>query len=146
MRDELPDKTEDLESGIMNLDVSSGYGTHWTCWFKSSVKGQSPQNQSKATKELLKPVCYYFDSFGLPPPLEFNNYIKCDIYHSTYQIQNLGDVICGHLCMLVLYMMTTGLEGPLGPCRGLMCNVPFHKILLQIIKDERKYFRFEQTS
>ena len=130
MRDELPDKTEDLESGIMNLDVSSGYGTHWTCWFKSSVKGQSLQNQSKA----CKPVCYYFDSFGLPPPLEFNNYMKCDIYHSTYQIQNLGDVICGHLCILALCMMTTGLD------------VPFHKILLQIIKDERKYFRFEQTS
>lgn len=119
MRDDLPDKTEDLESGIMNLDVSSGYGTHWTCWFKRS-----------APFEPRKPVCYYFDSFGLSPPVEFNNYMNCDIYHSTYQIQKLGDVICGHLCILVLCMMT-------------LCNVPFHKILLQLIKDERKYFRFE---
>lgn len=142
MRDELPDKTEDLESGIMNLDVSSGYGTHWTCWFKSSVKGQSLQ---KPPSGVCKPVCYYFDSFGLPPPLEFNNYMKCDIYHSTYQIQNLGDVICGHLCILALCMMTTGFEEPLGEM-SLRSNVPFHKILLQIIKDERKYFRFEQTS
>ena len=115
MRDALPDKTEYLESGIMNLDVSSGSGTHWTCWFKN------------------KRICYYFDSFGLSPPVEFNNYMNCDIYHSTYQIQKLDEVICGHLCILVLYMMT-------------LCNIPFHKILLQIIKDERKYFWFEQTS
>ena len=113
MRDSLPDKTKYLESGIMNLDVSSGPGTHWTCWFKYPVQGSS------------KSVCCYFDSFGLQPPVEFNTYMNCDIYHSTYQIQKLGDVICGHLCILVLYMMT------------VVKNIPFHKILLQIIKDER---------
>ena len=106
MRDALPNKTEDLESAIMNLDVSSGSGTHWTCWFKRN-----------------KSMCYYFDSFGLSPPVEFINYMKCDIYHSTYQIQKLGDVICGHLCILVLYLMT-------------LCKLSFHKILLLIIKDE----------
>ena len=116
MRDALPDKTKDLESGIMNLDVSSGSGTHWTCWFKHS-KGHIAQGSSKS-------MCYYFDSFGLPPPVEFNTYMNCDIYHSTYQIQKLGDVICGHLCIIVLYMMT-------------VCNMPFHQILLHIKKDER---------
>ena len=116
MRDSLPfepSKTEDLESGIMNLDVSSGSGTHWTCWFTTF---------SRLSKD--KPVCYYFDSFGLSPPVEFYNYMNCDIYHSTYQIQKLGDVICGHLCIFVLYMLTVR-------------NIPFHKILLHIIKDER---------
>ena len=112
MRDALPDKTKDLESGIMNLDVSSGPGTHWTCWFKYPAQRSS------------KSVCCYFDSFGLPPPVEFNTYMNCDIYHSTYQIQKLGDVICGHLCIIVLYMMT-------------VCNMPFHQILLHIKKDER---------
>ena len=121
MRDSLPDRrshvaqTGDLESGIMNLDVSSGSGTHWTCWFKHP-KGAKGRKHPK-------PVCYYFDSFGLSPPVEFENYMNCDIYHSTYQIQKLGDVICGHLCIVVLYMLT-------------VCNIPFHKILLLLIKDE----------
>ena len=130
MRDSLPfgpSKTDVLESGIMNLDVSSGSGTHWTCWFKRGLQDHIAQERKHLKgaqgRKHLKPVCYYFDSFGLSPPVEFENYMNCDIYHSTYQIQKLGDVICGHLCILVLYMMT-------------VCNIPFHEILLLLIKDE----------
>ena len=87
MRDNLP-KTSNkgTECGIMNLDSMKGSGTHWTCWFKND------DNR-----------CYYFDSFGVGPPKEFENYINSDIIYSTYQIQNFGDVICGHLCLMVLY-------------------------------------------
>ena len=85
MRDGLPKRARATECGILNLDILSGQGTHWTCWFKHER------------------VCYYFDSFGLPPPLEFYRYIRCECIHSTYQIQRVGDVVCGHLCIVILY-------------------------------------------
>ena len=33
-RDTLPTKTKLNECGILNLDSSSGDGTHWVMWFK----------------------------------------------------------------------------------------------------------------
>lgn len=85
MRDSLPDIPNDVESGILNLDSIKGDGTHWTCFYKKSN------------------ICYYFDSFGTVPPNEFQDYIRTDIIHSTYCIQKLDDIICGHLCLIVLY-------------------------------------------
>ena len=73
--------------GILNLDLSSGNGTHWTAWIKNND------------------ICFYVDSFGLIPSIEFYDYMKWDFYHSTYQIQRLGNVICGHICVLVLFLM-----------------------------------------
>ena len=85
MKDTLPSVSYKNECGIMNLDSNENNGTHWTCWYRKS-----------------KDVCYYFDSFGVEPPKEFNTYIKTDILYSTYKIQQYNDVICGHLCLLVL--------------------------------------------
>ena len=34
LRDTLPTKTKLNECGILNLDSSSGDGTHWVMWFK----------------------------------------------------------------------------------------------------------------
>ena len=34
LRDTLPTKTKLNECGILNLDSSSGDGTHWIIWFK----------------------------------------------------------------------------------------------------------------
>ena len=34
LRDNLPTKTKLNECGILNLDSSSGDGTHWVMWFK----------------------------------------------------------------------------------------------------------------
>ena len=45
LRDTLPTKTKLNECGILNLDSSSGDGTHWVVWFK---KGQDK---------------FYFDSY-----------------------------------------------------------------------------------
>jgi len=92
MRDNLPGKSLHIECGILNLDTLDGPGTHWTCWFKR------------------KDICYYFDSFGLSFPIEFDAYIKCDTYYSTYKIQEIDDVICGHLCLYVLYGLKEGLD------------------------------------
>jgi hypothetical protein len=52
MSDTLPSKINELECGIVNLDISENNGTHWVSYYKN------------------KDICYYFDSFGLDPPIE----------------------------------------------------------------------------
>ena len=51
LRDTLPAKTKLNECGILNLESSSGDGTHWVMWFK---KGKDK---------------FYFDSYGVQPPI-----------------------------------------------------------------------------
>jgi len=88
MRDKLPrGGPRKSESGIVNLDSSSGEGTHWVAYRKTgnSVK--------------------YFDSFGnLRPPLELENYFGPDvkIEYNYKRKQNLNSVVCGHFCLKFL--------------------------------------------
>lgn len=112
MRDTLPDKPLNMECGILNLDIQRGKGTHWTCWSKN------------------KNNCYYFDSYGLMPPTEFENYIKSDLIINTYKIQKENDVICGQLCLYVLYKL-------------LVLKKEFNEILLGLFtyKNVGQYFR-----
>lgn len=57
MKDKLPKHNWTNETGIVNLDYSSGGGTHWVCY-----------------KKLFNTV-YYFKSFGnLPLPQELQQY------------------------------------------------------------------------
>ena len=99
MRDELPKKVKTKECGILNLDDSANNppgnnGTHWVCWFCSPKK-----------------MCYYFDSFGLSPPLEIKDYFKNKkIKINICQIQPFGTNICGHLCLYILYKLSSGEE------------------------------------
>jgi hypothetical protein len=68
MRDTLPSK--------LNLDISKNNGTHWVCYYKNKDK------------------CYYFDSFGLDPPLELPmlmSFIQ-NYFVKTFRIIN-------HLCL-----------------------------------------------
>ena len=102
MRDTLPNSPRFIECGILNLDSIRNAGTHWTCWIKK-------QNT----------FCY-FDSFGVQPPREFETYVDCDILYSTYQIQKIGDVICGQLCLQVLYDV-------------MVLKLDFHDVLLKLL-------------
>jgi len=102
MRDTLPGNCNRRECGILNLDSIRGSGTHWTCWYKVSNK-----------------LCYYFDSFGLTSLQEFDEYIKCNVLYSTYEIQKVGDIICGHLCLIILYHLAVEVR-------------KFHSILLEL--------------
>jgi len=90
LRDKLPKKACKNESAIMNLDNTSGNGTHWVVWFK---RGNDK---------------FYFDSFGFPPPTELNNYLNDDVFYPTGQIQPRQEVFCGHLCLFVLKEMQKG--------------------------------------
>jgi hypothetical protein len=85
MKDQLPNKIQKYESMIINLDNSSGPGTHWVCFFK----------KDKAIN--------YYDSFGVKPPSELIKYFgKNVIHYNIEKNQNFDQVICGHLCLKFL--------------------------------------------
>jgi len=89
-RDMLPKKFQKKECGILNLGDSWGGGSHWTAWFKNGDEK------------------FYFDSFGVQPPLELVDYLKPDIFYNTEEIQPRDQVFCGHLCLYVLKQLMQG--------------------------------------
>jgi len=91
MRDELKGKKANGdECMVMNIDDSNNEGTHWTCLF------------------IKHGVSFYFDSYGFEPPLEVMAYCKGPRYYSSFQIQKINEVICGHYCIYVLYRLSRG--------------------------------------
>jgi len=70
----------------MNLEDSSGGGTHWTAWYKN----------------------IYFDSYGLPPPEEFLDKAGLVKYNDLDIQKMLDPPICGHLCIAFLDAMSKG--------------------------------------
>ena len=92
MRNELPRRPLDRESGILNLGDTSTNGTHWVCWYKNKPEGDN----------------FYFDSFGVQPPNELIEYFSSPILYNTEKIQPDGEVVCGHLCLFVLCRLSRG--------------------------------------
>ena len=90
LRDTLTAKTKLNEYGNLNLDSSSGDGTHWVMWFK---KGKDRFN---------------FDSYGVQPPSELIVYLKSQIFYNSERVQQNGEVFCGHLCLFVLMQISLG--------------------------------------
>jgi len=74
LRDTLPKKPKRNECAIVNLDDTSGDGTHWMAWFKRGDKKR------------------YFDSFGLPLSTELNDYLDGDVFYPTELIQPRQEV------------------------------------------------------
>jgi len=74
----------------MNLDGSSGSGTHCVCWLK---RGNDK---------------WYFDSFGVSLPTELNDYLHGGVFYPTEQIQPRQEVFCGHLCLHALKQLQSG--------------------------------------
>ena len=83
--DTLPKKLSKKECGIVNFDKSGGPGTHWVAWYKNG------KNK------------IYFDGYGVQPPIEVINYLG-----NTDQVQPVGQVFCGHLCLYVLKELSMG--------------------------------------
>ena len=74
---------------IINLDDFGSLGTHWVCcWPKG------------------KGLYEYFDSFGLPPPLEWEQEMSMHgmkhFFRNDNQIQWEQSVRCGYYCLLFL--------------------------------------------
>jgi hypothetical protein len=85
-RDDLPQKINNNESLIFNLDDLKGNGTHWTSIYNC--------NDSK--------YCEYWDSYGLAPPQEAIKLMRKTnkkIAYSNSQIQSVNSVLCGYYCM-----------------------------------------------
>lgn len=91
MRDELPLKPYKNECGIINLNLSTEPGSHWCSYIKDNT----------GKKENI----LYMDSMGnLQPPKELISYLGSNIKYNFESYQNYNTVICGHLCLIFLYM------------------------------------------
>ena len=93
MRDELPERSNPVECGIVNLSTHNNLGTHWVCYAK------------------LNNTRIYFDSAGRKTPMEIQYYLKTDeeFKNRVPVIARNGDIvqrpntkICGHMCLFVL--------------------------------------------
>lgn len=78
---------------IINMDDSTGNGTHWIALWLTHPK-----------------IALYFDSFGIEPPnavIDFCKRFGChNIIASDSQIQNVNSGYCGQYCLTFLYQMT----------------------------------------
>lgn len=110
MRDTLPKTPNIIECGIINLGDSTTEGSHWSCFFKNKMDKT------------------YFDSYGdANPPKELVSYLGGSrLFYNEDRIQDYNDPpICGHLCLVVLYLLVNE-------------QIPFNSILQKLKKD--KYF------
>ena len=90
LRDALPTTPKKKECGILNLDDTTGSGTHWVVWYKNGTEKK------------------YFDSYGLQPPNELVDYLHSPILYNTERVQPYDQVFCGHLCLYVLKQLGGG--------------------------------------
>ena len=90
LRDILPKKPKKKECGILNLDDTTGSGTHWVAWYKNGTEKK------------------YFDSYGLQPPNELVDYLHSPILYNTERVQPYDQVFCDHLCLYVLKQLGGG--------------------------------------
>ena len=79
-------------SYIINLDSknSGKFGTHWTAFYINNGN------------------VYYFDSFGVEPPIVIQNLLKRkykNIWYNNLQYQNLRSSICGLFAIYFLFCM-----------------------------------------
>ena len=81
---------------IINMDDFGSLGTHWVCCWPGK-KGME-----------------YFDSFGMPPPLEWEKEIAWlghkNFLHNDNQIQAVRSVRCGYYCPLFLNERNRGVS------------------------------------
>jgi len=80
-RDNLQVEPKRMECGILNLDNTSGNGTHWVAWYRDN---------------------------GIQPANELKKYLRSPIFYRTEQIQPKQEVFCAHLCLYVLKQLSLG--------------------------------------
>lgn len=72
---------------IINIQNNNYKGTHWCCIYNKH---------------------FYFDSFGINPTKEVENYLNKDFIYNSLQVQPFETSICGILCLYVLYKLSKG--------------------------------------
>ena len=94
-KDTFIGKIKQLESGVVNLDNSTGMGTHFTCYY------------NRPSDEYV----YYFDSYGSPPPIQIEKYLKTSnklIAYNTSIYQPIKSKLCGYYCIYVIEELHKG--------------------------------------
>jgi hypothetical protein len=94
-KDELHKIPHKIGGYIINLQNNhDGQGTHWVSFLIY-------QNNDHTYR------CLYYDSYGMPPPLEVEQYIKklndFKIAYNTRQIQKINTTECGFYALSWLY-------------------------------------------
>ena len=100
---------------VINLDSLEGFGTHWVCcWFSQNHSGSAWGAASLLSGSFAPSPppgathFEYFDSFGLPPPLEWEENIKKwfpkmkTFQRNNFQIQDCPSLKCGFYCLCFL--------------------------------------------
>ena len=62
------------------------------------------------TKVVVQELTGLLDSYGIQPPREVIKYLGDGINYNTDQVQPIGEVFCGHLCLYVLKELNEGKE------------------------------------
>lgn len=78
---------------VINLDVSTGPGTHWVCLFLGSE------------------ISEYFDSLG-NPPLKLETFLMdrgCKYIYNTKKVQSDNSDVCGDYCILFSFFRCRGI-------------------------------------
>ena len=81
---------------IVNLDKSSGPGTHWVAIFLKDVSH-----------------AYYFDSYGQPPPPIIAKYlVNYYTLTNSFVIQSIISSVCAHYCIYFVFHCSKGSSYP----------------------------------
>ena len=92
-KDVLPNKILNNKFYIINLDDSSGPGSHWVCL---TSYGQQ---------------VIYFDPFGVVPAVNILKFIRTSkkpLYYSTLTLQHIKSELCGYYCIYMIEQMVNG--------------------------------------
>ena len=96
-QDQLPmNKAKQHKFYVINLDKSSGAGTHWV-----SLWSVNPR------------YVLYVDSFGLGPPTKIEKFMKKTgkkMLWSDSDLQNSNSNSCGEFCMMILTKLAKGIS------------------------------------
>ena len=91
MRDEIMMRSQyKNECFVLNINHNKNNRMHWICSLTKNKEG------------------YYFDPFGIQPPLEILNYCKKPRIFSFFKIQKQNEVICRHYSIYFLHGLRNG--------------------------------------
>lgn len=94
-KDLFKGKIKKLESAVVNMDDSTGPGTHFVAYYNN------PKSE----------YVNYFDSYAVQPPEQIKRYLLTSgkkIAWNTSQYQPIGSVLCGYYCIYVLKELAKG--------------------------------------
>ena len=113
MKDELP-KQRKLGSYVINMDDSSGEGTHWV-FAKIFSDSDRFDDSSSSSDDSSYKYCgaLYFDPFGIGMPVEIEEFLKPfgKKAINKKQIQSVASTQCGWYCIYCDYFLERHKKG-----------------------------------